>query len=604
MAHAAPFRQSMRPLPTVSNLMLFLLPLLILLLAPLSVHAHTIDIQPATRECFFEDLSSEDKMTVTYQVATGGELDLDFWITDPNQSPLYSLTRKDTGTYSFTATKDNEMSSVTGKTVSFNVHGVMYVEDDGHTAPIEKEIRALSAALEAVKDEQEYIVTRERLHRDTAESTNDRVKWWSISQTLLLVALVPVLSPAKRLAPIKAATPSWQRALPNVASIRTARLCQSMPLLTPLHYPYTPNTSNPYSAEVQRAKEIFFAEVDNQEGWEDQGEKDDVKLEKKAGQASGSGMPMVRGTCIIENATTDAIAPIIQTPGQASSPNIERLSAWSDCAFFCQLRIRRKWDPRFETAWIQRRFSATSYQFYSLGNSPPALAWLINPRDLVGIHQSYIGGKEIEEHVGENKEIILIQTSVIDNERASEQPKRTRMSLTLSAWRLSPIGKDVKLTYLVKVELGGSIPAAMMASVIVDLPTCAGKVRDTYYEYGSLPYVVHTSPTSTRSIHQTEFFSLGPMNPHQRSAIDKSWHLHMTGVAGSAFEIRYDIGKMCRKEGGVHQTVKGQGKDGVSLVDDGNGVISVKIGEKADGQNFEVIVQPHTGSANILMSRQ
>ena len=43
----------------------------------------------------------------------------------------------------------------------------MYVEDDGHTAPIEKEIRALSAALEAVKDEQEYIVTRERLHRDS-----------------------------------------------------------------------------------------------------------------------------------------------------------------------------------------------------------------------------------------------------------------------------------------------------------------------------------------------------------------------------------------------------------------------------------------------------
>ena len=39
---------------------------------------------------------------------------------------------------------------------------------------------------------------------------------------------------------------------------------------------------------------------------------------------------------------------------------------------------------RFETAWIQRRFSETSYQFYSLGNSPPGLAWLINPRDLVG----------------------------------------------------------------------------------------------------------------------------------------------------------------------------------------------------------------------------
>ena len=97
----------------------------------------------------------------------------------------------------------------------------------GHTAPIEREIRQLSAALEAVKDEQEYIVVRERLHRDSAslvssslssrafvcpgpaltpspspsslppaparapaaESTNDRVKYWSIVQTVLLFAV-------------------------------------------------------------------------------------------------------------------------------------------------------------------------------------------------------------------------------------------------------------------------------------------------------------------------------------------------------------------------------------------------------------------------------
>lgn len=78
----------------------------------------------------------------------------------------------------------------------------------GHTAPIEREIRQLSAALEAVKDEQEYIVVRERLHRDSgfassfapricthgrtvtaAESTNDRVKYWSIIQTIMLFAV-------------------------------------------------------------------------------------------------------------------------------------------------------------------------------------------------------------------------------------------------------------------------------------------------------------------------------------------------------------------------------------------------------------------------------
>lgn len=37
-----------------------------------------------------------------------------------------------------------------------------------------------------VKDEQSYIVVRERTHRNTAESTNARVKWWSIFQLLVL----------------------------------------------------------------------------------------------------------------------------------------------------------------------------------------------------------------------------------------------------------------------------------------------------------------------------------------------------------------------------------------------------------------------------------
>lgn len=37
----------------------------------------------------------------------------------------------------------------------------------GHTAPIETEIKNLAHALEAVKEEQEYIVVREKLHRNS-----------------------------------------------------------------------------------------------------------------------------------------------------------------------------------------------------------------------------------------------------------------------------------------------------------------------------------------------------------------------------------------------------------------------------------------------------
>lgn len=37
----------------------------------------------------------------------------------------------------------------------------------GHTAPIETEIKNLAHSLEAVKEEQEYIVVREKLHRNS-----------------------------------------------------------------------------------------------------------------------------------------------------------------------------------------------------------------------------------------------------------------------------------------------------------------------------------------------------------------------------------------------------------------------------------------------------
>jgi emp24/gp25L/p24 family/GOLD len=50
-------------------------------------------------------------------------------------------------------------------------------------------VKSLSGLLSQVKDEQAYIVVRERTHRNTAESTNARVKWWSVFQLGVLVGM-------------------------------------------------------------------------------------------------------------------------------------------------------------------------------------------------------------------------------------------------------------------------------------------------------------------------------------------------------------------------------------------------------------------------------
>ncbi|KIY73796.1 supernatant protein factor, C-terminal domain-containing protein [Cylindrobasidium torrendii FP15055 ss-10] len=168
------------------------------LLLTLCARAHMIDVLAGKKECFFEDLHKQDKMTVTYQVGGGGHLDIDFWLSDPSGKVLNKQVKQSTGTTSITAEKDgrfeycfsNQMSSIADKIVSFNVHGVIYIGDDDIVAPIEREIRQLAAGLATVKDEQEYIVVRERTHRNTAESTNSRVKWWSIIQAIVLFTVV------------------------------------------------------------------------------------------------------------------------------------------------------------------------------------------------------------------------------------------------------------------------------------------------------------------------------------------------------------------------------------------------------------------------------
>ncbi|TFK74428.1 supernatant protein factor, C-terminal domain-containing protein [Pluteus cervinus] len=174
----------------------------VLYVFPLLAHAHLIEVVAGKKECFFEDLNKGDKMTVTYQVGGGGHLDIDFWLSDPNRKVLGKHIRQSTGDLSTTAETNgrfeycfsNQMSAIADKMVSFNVHGVIYVGEDVNgaevVAPIEREIRLLAAGLQTVKDEQEYIVIRERTHRNTAESTNTRVKWWSVLQAIMLFAVV------------------------------------------------------------------------------------------------------------------------------------------------------------------------------------------------------------------------------------------------------------------------------------------------------------------------------------------------------------------------------------------------------------------------------
>ncbi|WVN88179.1 uncharacterized protein L203_103380 [Cryptococcus depauperatus CBS 7841] len=150
--------------------------LLCILFAIPIVLAHRIEIPAGGKECFYENLEPQDRMTVTFEVGGGGHLDIDFYVSDPQGSVINSQYKRPQGSFSISADKggkftycfSNEMSTYASKTLSFNVHGQLYMGDDERIAPVEQEVRDLSAGLQLVKDEQAYLVVRERIHRDSA----------------------------------------------------------------------------------------------------------------------------------------------------------------------------------------------------------------------------------------------------------------------------------------------------------------------------------------------------------------------------------------------------------------------------------------------------
>ncbi|KAI8852025.1 supernatant protein factor C-terminal domain-containing protein, partial [Chytridium lagenaria] len=141
--------------------------------------------------CFFEELTAGDRMDLSYQVYDGGDLEIDFWLSAPDERMLNSVFAQTTGTYGFNADKSgrykycfNNQVGTYVKAITFSMKG-----PDEKISPLNEEINKLSNAIHTVVDEVNYLNQREMVHRGTAKSTNSRVFWWSIFQTFVLVGV-------------------------------------------------------------------------------------------------------------------------------------------------------------------------------------------------------------------------------------------------------------------------------------------------------------------------------------------------------------------------------------------------------------------------------
>ncbi|ABN68069.2 protein carrier activity [Scheffersomyces stipitis CBS 6054] len=166
------------------------------------IAAHNILLSPYGKSCFFETLKKNDELAVSFQVGSRNphnaeQYVADFYVISPHGKVILKKTDLDHGdekvkadtngkyTYCFS----NEKTNIVDMDVSFNIHGVVYVDvNDPKADSLDYAIQRLSQLTNDVKAEQGYLVIRERTHRNTAESTNSRVKWWSVFQILVVAA--------------------------------------------------------------------------------------------------------------------------------------------------------------------------------------------------------------------------------------------------------------------------------------------------------------------------------------------------------------------------------------------------------------------------------
>lgn len=174
----------------------------LIVLATTFVAAHNVILPPYGKQCFFETLNVNDELAVSFQVGSrdpqnSEQYTVDFTITSPSSKVVLAKANVDHGDMNtkakevgkYTYCFSNERSGKVDLDVSFNVHGVKYVDlNDPNLNTLDYAIQRLADLTNNIKAEQSYLVIRERTHRNTAESTNSRVKWWSVFQLMVVVA--------------------------------------------------------------------------------------------------------------------------------------------------------------------------------------------------------------------------------------------------------------------------------------------------------------------------------------------------------------------------------------------------------------------------------
>ncbi len=145
-------------------------------------------------------MEANNKLVGSFEVISGGLLDVDVSVRGPSNEVHYSVERQKAGTFNMIAPSAgvyrlcfaNRAATMAEKAIAFSMHkgDALFREmaKAEQVSPLEKEVTELADSITKVEDEQTYMWSREKASRAMNESTNSRVIWFSVAETGALLA--------------------------------------------------------------------------------------------------------------------------------------------------------------------------------------------------------------------------------------------------------------------------------------------------------------------------------------------------------------------------------------------------------------------------------
>ncbi|KAM9366295.1 transmembrane emp24 domain-containing protein 3 [Symphorus nematophorus] len=163
----------------------------------------TFELPDNDKQCFYEELEKDVKFDIDFQVISGGNYDVDCFVTDPQNNVLYNEKKKQYDSFSHTTAMkgvykvcfSNEFSTFTYKTVYLDFrHGdeeplLNSMSRTTALTQLESSCVAIHEVLKSVADSQTWYRLREAHDRTKAEHLLERVTYWSIGETVLLFVI-------------------------------------------------------------------------------------------------------------------------------------------------------------------------------------------------------------------------------------------------------------------------------------------------------------------------------------------------------------------------------------------------------------------------------